>query len=91
MASSGSKGRKTKSVGRYTAPERSGRYTAPHAPESDHSPLWYPWLLIDLLLFGLIVITLNYLSVLPGAVSSWYLLVGLASMFAAFFLATRYR
>ncbi|HET9090329.1 MAG TPA: cell division protein CrgA [Acidimicrobiales bacterium] len=85
------KQRKGKSVGRYSAPECGGRYTAPRPPESNHSPLWYPWMLIDLLLFGLIVITLNYLSVLPGAVSSWYLVLGLVAMFAAFFLATRYR
>ncbi len=86
-----SKSRKAKSVGRYTAPERSGRYTAPRPAEASHSPLWYPWMLLDLLLFGLLTITLNYLNVLPGAVSSWYLVLGLVAMFGAFLLATRYR
>jgi len=34
---------------------------------------------------------LNYLSVLPGSVSSWYLISGLMVMFTGFFLATRYK
>jgi len=36
------------------------------------------------------VITLNYLAVLPGSTSPWYLALGLVSLFAAFYLATRY-
>lgn len=78
-------------MGRYVSAEARGRYTAPRPPGDEHSPRWYGWLLIDLLIFGLLVITLNYLQVLPGSVSPWYLVVGLASMFSAFFLATRYR
>ena len=78
-------------MGRYVSAENRGRYTAPRPPSEDHSPHWYGWLQIDLLAFGLLVITLNYLQVLPGSVSSWYLVVGLLSMFAAFYLATRYR
>jgi hypothetical protein len=38
-----------------------------------------------------LVIVLNYLSVLPGSVSSWYLVGGLFVMFFGFFLATRYK
>ncbi len=88
---SGSKRRDSKSMGRYMAPENRGRYTAPKPPSEDHSPHWYGWLLLDLLLFGVIVIVLNYLSVLPDSVSSWYLATGLLSLFVAFYLATRYR
>ena len=78
-------------MGRYVSAEQRGRYTAPRPTSEDHSPRWYGWLLVDLLLFGVLVITLNYLQVLPGATSSWYLVLGLASMFVAFFFATRYR
>lgn len=78
-------------MGRYMAPEARGRVTAPKPASADHSPHWYGWLLLDLLLFGVMVITLNYLQVLPGSVSPWYLAMGLASMFAAFYLATRFR
>jgi Cell division protein CrgA len=91
MATTGSRRRKSKSVGRYVSAEERGRYTAPKPPGADKSPHWYGWMLLDMLIFGLLVITLNYLAVLPGSVSTWYLVIGLVSMFAAFFLATRYR
>jgi len=43
------------------------------------------------MIFGVLVITLNYLQVLPGSTSSWYLALGLVAMFAGFYLATRYK
>ena len=91
MAKSQSKQSKAKTVGRYVSAEQRGRITAPRPVGADPSPHWYGWLLIDLLLFGMLVITLNYLQVLPGSTSSWYLVIGLVSMFSAFYLATRYR
>lgn len=91
MAKSQSKQSKAKTVGRYVSAEKRGRVTARRPVNADHSPHWFGWLLIDLLLFGMLVITLNYLQVLPGSTSSWYLVIGLISMFSAFYLATRYR
>jgi hypothetical protein len=91
MAKSQSKQSKAKTVGRYVSAENRGRVTARRPVGADHSPHWYGWLLIDLLVFGMLVITLNYLQVLPGSTSSWYLVIGLLSMFSAFYLATRYR
>jgi pheromone shutdown protein TraB len=83
---------KARQTGRYTAPEAQGRITAvTHETTHDHSPAWYGWFLLDLILFGLLVITLNYLQVLPGATSPWYLTLGLASLFGAFYAATKYR
>ena len=90
MAKSQSKQSKAKTVGRYVSAENRGRVTARRPVGADHSPHWYGWLLIDLLVFGMLVITLNYLQVLPGSTSSWYLVIGLLSMFSAFYLATRY-
>jgi hypothetical protein len=46
---------------------------------------------MELLLAGMLIILLNYLSVLPGSTSSWYLVVGLVVMFSGFWLATRYK
>lgn len=80
-----------KSIGRYVGAEARGRVTKRRPVSADHSPHWYGWLLLDLLLFGVIVITLNYLQVLPGSTSSWYLVLGLVSMFSGFYLATRYK
>jgi hypothetical protein len=81
---------KAKTVGRYVSPENRGRITARRPVSDDHSPRWFGWMLLGLLIFGMLVITLNYLQVLPGSTSSWYLVVGLISMFSAFYLATRY-
>ncbi len=91
MAKSESKQSRAKTVGRYVTAEKRGRVTAKRPPGASRSPHWYGWLLIDLLIFGLLVITLNYLQVLPGSTSSWYLVLGLVSMFSAFYLATQYR
>jgi hypothetical protein len=91
MAKPPSKQNPKKSVGRYVDAEARGRVTRRRPVGSDHSPHWYGWLLIDLMIFGMLVITLNYLQVLPGSTSSWYLALGLVSMFAGFYLATRYK
>ncbi len=48
-------------------------------------------LLLALLIAGLLMILLNYLGVLPGSVSTWYLIGGLGLFFLGFILATRYR
>ena len=90
MANSGSK-RVAKTTGRYVDPHARGRITAKRERSQDHSPSWFGWLLVDLTLFGVLVITLNYLQVLPSSTSSWYLALGLVSLFGAFYLATRYK
>ncbi len=91
MAKPAPKANPKKSVGRYVDPEARGRVTRRRPPGADHSPHWYGWLILDLLIFGVLVITLNYLQVLPGSTSAWYLALGLVSMFSGFYLATRYR
>jgi hypothetical protein len=91
MAKSRAKPNARKSVGRYVNAEERGRVTKRRPVNADHSPHWYGWLLIDLMIFGMLVITLNYLQVLPGSTSSWYLVLGLFSMFSGFYLATRFR
>jgi len=78
-------------VGRYTSPEESGKYTRPIPKDVRSSPRWYGPLLLALLLLGVLLILLNYLTVLPGAVSVWYLVAGLVVIFAGFLMATRYR
>jgi hypothetical protein len=83
--------RTSKEMGRYVAAEQRGRYTAKTKQDTTKSPRWFGALILELLGFGLVVIVMNYLNVLPGSVSPWYLVLGLAAMFAAFFLATRYK
>ena len=77
-------------VGRYKTAEESGRYTPPVPKDVRRSPRWYGPTLIGLLLVGVLMILLNYIPVLPGAVSVWYLIGGLAIIFVGFLMATRY-
>jgi hypothetical protein len=91
MAKSTSKPGSRKNVGRYVAPEVRGKVTARRPVGEDHSPRWYGALIVALLALGTLLIVLNYLAVLPGSVSSWYLVTGLFIMFSGFFLATRYK
>ncbi|MFY9782950.1 MAG: cell division protein CrgA [Acidimicrobiales bacterium] len=91
MAKPTSKPNAKKSTGRYVHPETRGRITRRRPVNADRSPHWYGWLLVDLLLFGMMVIVLNYLQVLPGSASPWYLALGLVTMFSGFYLATRYK
>jgi hypothetical protein len=78
-------------IGRYTAPERSGKYTPPVPRTVRKSPRWFGALVLFLLIAGVLLILLNYLTVLPGSVSAWYLVAGLVVIFFGFVFATRYR
>ncbi|HQT98933.1 MAG TPA: cell division protein CrgA [Acidimicrobiales bacterium] len=91
MAKSPAKKMTKKQTGRYVDAEVRGRITRRRPAGDDHSPYWYGWLILDLLAFGMIVILGNYLQVLPGSASAWYLALGLVTMFSGFYLATRYR
>lgn len=83
------------SGGRVTAPKdqraTSGRYTPPIPADVRHSPRWYPWVLLSLLILGVIVIILNYIQLLPSSPTNWYTLVGLVGILSGAMLATRYR
>ena len=73
-------------------PGSSTRYTPPtaryeHAP----SPTWVPVLMFTLFGVGMLVIFLNYVALLPGAVSNWYLLLGLGAILGGIITATQYR
>jgi len=77
-------------VGRYTTPEQSGKYTPPIPRTVRRSPRWFGPLVLALLVLGVLLILFNYLTILPGSVSAWYLVAGLAVIFVGFVFATRY-
>ena len=79
--------------GRVTPKARpaSGRYTPPIPREIRRSPRWYPWMLLGLLLFGVILIVLNYVNALPSSPTNWYTLGGLICILTGALLSTRYR
>lgn len=68
----------------------SGRYTAPIPREFKVSPWWVPALMIAFFLAGVVVILLNYLSLLGGSASNVYLFVGLGLIVAGFITSTRW-
>jgi hypothetical protein len=52
--------------------------------------VWYPYLLLTLLISGVIIIILNYIGVLPSSPTNWYTLGGLLAIVTGALLATRY-
>src|SRR3954451_16721611 len=69
----------------------SSRYTPPTPRSVKESPRWVPVLMFVLLVVGAAMIVLNYLELLPGAASNWYLLGGLGLILGGIFTATQYR
>ena len=74
------------------SPRASTRYTPPADRTHDMpSPTWVPVLMFTLFGLGMLTIFLNYVSLLPGAVSNWYLLLGLGFILGGIVTATQYR
>ncbi len=69
----------------------SGRYTPPIPKAVKVSPMWVPILMFALLGIGAVMIMFNYLELLPGSVSNWYLVVGLAFILGGIATATQFR
>ena len=85
-----------RSAGRTTPKGRpqpgSARYTPPKPTSAKRSPLWVPVAMFTLLACGLLVIILNYLTLLPGGeAQNSDLILGLVLMVAGFILSTQYR
>jgi hypothetical protein len=77
-------------TGRYVSAEERGRYTPPVPRSAHQSPAWYGPFIIGIFLLGLLTVILNYLAVLPGSVSSWYLFSGIVIIFIGFAAMLRY-
>lgn len=71
-------------------PETSPRQAAPVAMRGP-SPTWVPVLMFALLILGVLMIVLNYVELLPGAASNWYLLGGLGLVLGGIVTATQLR
>lgn len=70
--------------------EASSRYTPPVPQYKKQSPQWVAWMMFALMGLGALVILLYYLGAVPGGRSNWYLAVGLASLLAGLYTATKY-
>jgi hypothetical protein len=75
-------------------PNPSSRYTPP-VPASikfGTSGRWVPVTMFGLLIVGVLMIIINYMSVLlPGAPSNWYIVGGLGLILAGIMVATQWR
>ena len=81
---------KSTKSGRTTTPDASGRYTPPVPAYKKVSPPWWPATMFVPWALGIIMIILNYVSLLPGAVSNWYVFGGLGFILAGIIAATQY-
>jgi hypothetical protein len=85
--------KRTAASGRVTPPasrDINKRYTAPIPKNVRHSPRWYGLLLLVLLVAGLLVIVGNYVGIMPGGTSNWYLVGGLFGIVVGAMMATQY-
>jgi len=73
--------------------KRSSRpYAAPPTKgKPKPSPRWYGYLVLGLILFGVLVIVLNYMGIVPGGTQQHYLWIGLGFIAAGFAAATQWR
>src|SRR5271170_5043075 len=86
VTTKGTPPRTNQKIGRYKTAQETGRYTPPTPRSVRRSPRWFGLLTLGLMILGVLVILLNYLSVLP-TVSAWYLVVGLVLIFVGFMMA----
>jgi len=70
--------------------EASSRYTPPVPQYKKQSSPWVAWMMFALMGLGALVILLYYLGAVPGGRSNWYLGVGLVSLLAGLYTATKY-
>jgi hypothetical protein len=75
-------------------PTASSRYTPPVPVRAKGGPSgrWVPITMFTLLGMGVLMIVINYMSVLlPGAPSNWYIIGGLGLILAGIMVATQWR
>ncbi len=73
-------------------PAASTRYTPPADRVMEMPSPWYiPSIMFTLWGLGIVMIFLNYVELLPGAQSNWYLLGGLGAILTGIIVATQYR
>jgi hypothetical protein len=91
-ASTKKRRRKNKRVTEKGGPGASTRYTPKAVHYEDMpSPMWVPVLMFAMWILGMLSIILNYMGLLPGGTSNWYLLLGLGFILAGIITATQYR
>ena len=73
-----------------TKPTQSKNISTKMTSSGAPSPRWYVITMFSLMSIGVLLIVLNYLTLLPGSVSRWYLWSGLALIGGGFLMTTNY-
>ena len=73
-----------------TKPTQSKNISTQMTSSGAPSPRWYVITMFFLMGIGVLLIVLNYLTLLPGSVSRWYLWSGLALIGGGFLMTTNY-
>ena len=71
-------------------PTKSKKISSQMSTSNAPSPRWYTVLMSALMIVGVLLIVLNYLTLLPGSVSRWYLWSGLGLIGVGFLMTTNY-
>ena len=77
---------KVKNIG----PTKSKKISTQMSDANGPSPRWFVLTMSSLMIIGVLLIVLNYLTLLPGSVSKWYLWSGLGLIGAGFLMTTNY-
>lgn len=77
------KGRREQQVDRNIA--------TPKKDTKPPSPTWYVVMMFGFMVIGALIIILNYLDLLPGDTSTWFLLTGLGLIGVGFAMTLNYR
>ena len=72
-------------------PTQSKKLSSQTVGDKGPSSRRYVILMTALMVIGVLMIVLNYLTVLPGSVSKWYLWSGLGLIGVGFIMTTEYR
>jgi len=72
-------------------PTQSKKLSSQTVGDKGPSSRRYIILMTALMVIGVLMIVLNYLTVLPGSVSKWYLWSGLGLIGIGFIMTTEYR
>jgi len=71
-------------------PTQSKKMSTQLSGDKRPSPRWFVLTMSSLMILGVLMIVLNYLTILPGSVSRWYLWGGLGMIGAGFLMTTNY-
>ena len=68
---------KKRNTNKNTGPTKSKKISAQMSDVTGPSPRWFVITMSSLMIIGVLLIVLNYLTLLPGSVSRWYLWLSL--------------